>query len=86
MWTVRTKGHGLRNILGSLFRRSLLVLQAIASHVLRTGANVFEDVSKGKSWKQSSIKRFPEGLHGICTEVTVRIRFSKNAQQRNDET
>ena len=56
------KGHGIGNIIGSLFRRILPVLKAFAPHALRTGANVLEDVSQGKSWKESAIKRVPEGL------------------------
>lgn len=56
------KGHGIGNIIGSLFRRILPVLKAVAPHALRTGANVLEDVSQGKSWKESAIKRVPEGL------------------------
>ena len=56
------RGHGIGNILGSLFRRILPVLKSIAPHILRTGVNVLEDVSKGKSWKESTIKRVPEVL------------------------
>lgn len=56
------KGHGIGNIIGSLFRRILPVLKSLAPHVLRTGARVIEDVSEGKSWKDSAIKRVPEGI------------------------
>ncbi len=59
------KGHGIGNIIGSLFRRILPGLKAIVPHVLRTGANVLEDVSAGKSWKASAIKRIPEGLTSL---------------------
>lgn len=54
------RGHGIGNILGSLFRRILPVLKSIAPHVLRTGANVLEDVTKGKTWKEAAVKRLPE--------------------------
>jgi hypothetical protein len=56
------KGHGIGNIIGSLFRRILPTLKAVAPHVLRTGANVLDDVSQGKTWKESAIKRIPEGI------------------------
>jgi hypothetical protein len=59
------KGHGLGNILGSLFRRILPVLKSFAQHALRAGANVLQDVSQGKSWKESAIKRIPEGLRSF---------------------
>jgi hypothetical protein len=62
------KGHGIGNIIGSLFRRILSSLKALAPHVLRTGANVLEDVVKGKSWKESAIKRVPEGLRNVTFE------------------
>ena len=59
------RGHGIGNMLGSLFRRILPILKAAMPHVLRTGANVIEDVASGKTWKQSAIKRIPEGLKDI---------------------
>ena len=59
------RGHGIGNILGSLFRRILPVLKAISPHVLRAGANVLEDVTKGgKSWKEAVVKRVPEAIKG----------------------
>jgi hypothetical protein len=56
------RGHGIGNIIGSLFRRILPALKALAPHVLRVGTNVVEDVSKGKSWKEAAAKRIPEGV------------------------
>jgi hypothetical protein len=66
------KGHGLGNILGSLFRRILPVLKSFAPHALRAGANVLQDVSQGKSWKESAIKRIPEGIRSFS------VRLSEN--------
>jgi hypothetical protein len=40
-------------------------LKAVVRHVLRTGANVLEDVAEGKSFKESAIKRVPEGLRSV---------------------
>jgi hypothetical protein len=59
--SVHAKGHGLGNILGSLFRRILPVLKSFAPHALCAGANVVQDVFQGKSWKESAIKWITEG-------------------------
>jgi hypothetical protein len=68
----RQKGHGLGNILGSLFRRILPTLKTYAPHALRAGANIFDDVSKGKSWKDATFQRVPETISNIV--------FNKNSQ------
>ena len=59
------RGHGIGNLLGSLFRRILPVLKAAAPHVLRTGANIVEDVASGQTWRESAIKRVPETLRAV---------------------
>ena len=56
------RGHGIGNIIGSLFRRILPVLKTLAPHALRTAANILEDMSQGKSWKEAAVKRILEGL------------------------
>lgn len=53
------RGHGIGNIIGSLFRNILPVLKTVAPLALRTGANIIEDVSGGKTWKESALKQFP---------------------------
>ena len=62
------RGHGIGNIIGSLFRRILPGLKALVPHVLRTGANVLEDVVHGKSLKESTLKRIPEGVTSYTSE------------------
>lgn len=62
------KGHGIGNVIGSLFRRILPTLKFLAPHIFRTGARVLEDVSQGKKWKESAIKRVPEGIRDIAAE------------------
>ena len=59
------RGHGLGNLLRSLLRRALPIMKAAAPHVLRTGANVVQDVVSGKTWKEAAIKRVPEGLRDV---------------------
>lgn len=80
------RGHGIGNVLGSLFRRILPVLKAIVPHVLRTGANVVEDVTSGKTWKESAIKRVPESLRQVRIpdkpEATAVLSTAANVLER----
>ena len=62
----RQRGHGLGNIIGSLFRRILPFLKSFAPIALRTGANIVEDVSKGKSWKDAAFERVPETISKVA--------------------
>src|SRR5208282_1379856 len=48
MGAVHQRGHGLGNMIGSLFRKILPFLQHGAATALRTGARIFEDVRGGK--------------------------------------
>ena len=68
----RQRGHGIGNILGSLFRRIMPTLKAFAPHALRASANIFDDVSKGKSFKESAFKHVPDTIS--------RFVFNKNSQ------
>ena len=45
----RQRGLGLGNMLGSLFRRILPCFKSFAPIALRSGANIVDDVSRGKS-------------------------------------
>lgn len=62
----RQRGHGLGNIIGSLFRRILPYLKSFAPIALRTGANIVEDVSRGKTWKDSAMDRVPETISKVA--------------------
>jgi len=62
----RQRGHGLGNMLGSLFRRILPYLKSFAPIALRTGANIVEDVSKGKTWKDAALDRVPETISKVA--------------------
>jgi hypothetical protein len=70
------KGHGIGHIIGSLFRRILPGLKAIVPHVLRTGVNVLQDVSAGKSWKAAAIQRIPEGFSSFVSPEAAPIKGS----------
>jgi hypothetical protein len=52
-------------MLSSLFRRIIPTLKAIATHVLRAGVDMIEDVTSGEKWKDVAIKRVPEALKRI---------------------
>ena len=58
----RQSGRGLGNMIGSLFRRILQYLKSFAPIALRTGTNIVEDVSRGKTWKDATIDRIPETI------------------------
>ncbi len=59
------RGHGIGSVISSLFRWILPALKMVVPHVLRTGANVLEDVSSGKKLKDSAIKRIPETMRRV---------------------
>ena len=62
---LRQRGHGLGSMFSSLFKRILPFLKSVAPHALRTGANIIDDVSKGKSFKDSAFERVPETLSNV---------------------
>ena len=55
-------------MIGSLFRKLLPYLKSFASVALRTGANIFEDVSRGKTWKDATFDRVPETISRVAFE------------------
>jgi hypothetical protein len=64
------RGHGIGNMIGSLFRRALpTLLRRGAAAALRTGANVVDDIQDKKQIKDSLKKRIPEGLKGFATSL-----------------
>lgn len=64
---VRQRGHGIGNILASLFRRILPFIGRGAVTALRTGADVVDDVTKGQNFKQSLKQRVPEGIKSFAS-------------------
>jgi hypothetical protein len=55
--SVRQQGHGLGNIIGSLWLEILSILKSFSPHVLRTGANIVDDVKSGKAWKDAVFQK-----------------------------
>ena len=72
------QGHGLGSILSSLWRRVLPILKAYGPHALRAGANIVEDVTDGKTWKNSAFNRIPESISAFA----VRNKTQKGAGGR----
>jgi hypothetical protein len=69
MGAASQRGHGLGNIIGSLFRRILPFLQRGAAVALRTGATVIDDVRGGKTVKDSLKSRVPDGIKTFATKL-----------------
>ena len=59
----KQRGHGLGNILRSLWRRIVPAIKTFGPRFLRAGANIVEDVVGGKSWHESAFKRIPEAVN-----------------------
>jgi hypothetical protein len=66
------RGHGIGNILGNFFRRIISTLKTFAPHAMRAGAEIFDDVSKGKPLKDTAFKHVPDAKSGFV--------FNKNSQ------
>jgi hypothetical protein len=91
----KQRGHGLGDILGNLFRRILPYFKTFAPVAMRTGANIVEDVSRGKSWKDSTMDRIPETISriafgqsnqsgsGIRRRKTKRKRSAKKSSKKS---
>jgi hypothetical protein len=60
------RGHGLGDIIRSLFHRIIPYLKSFAPIALRTGTNIVEDVSRGKTWKDSAMERVPEMISKVA--------------------
>jgi hypothetical protein len=55
----RQRGHGIANIFRSLWRFISPAVKSLTPYALRAGANIVEDVSTGKKWKDSTYKHVP---------------------------
>ena len=84
--SARQRGHGLGNMIGSLFRRILPFIKSVTPHALRSGANIVDDVKSGQTWKEAVFKRVPETIgaftrgqtgNGKRKRRTKRIRVKK---------
>ena len=65
-------------------------LKTFAPTALKTGANIVEDVSRGKAWKDAAFDRVPETISRVAFEETDqsgsgfrRNRRKKTSQKRS---
>jgi hypothetical protein len=56
---VKQRGHGLGDMFSRILRSIVPFFKSIAPHALRAGANIVEDVSRGKTWKDSAFEHVP---------------------------
>lgn len=86
----RQRGHGLGNIIGGLFRRILPFIKSITPHVLRSGANIVDDVKSGKSWKEAVFKRVPETVGAFARGQTghgsLQTKISRKRKRKTKRT
>jgi hypothetical protein len=76
----RQRGHGLGDIFRSIWRFFVPAVKSLAPHALRAGANIVEDVSSGKTWKDSAFKHGPSVLRQIPDAI------SNAVSSRNDQS
>jgi len=77
------RGHGLGSMLSGLFRRVIFPFiknnaRTVASHALKTGLKVADDVVEGKSLKESVKQHLPEGIK----ETAKSINWQTGSGQR----
>ena len=67
------RGHGLGNILSSLFRKILPFfkqnVKSVGVRALKTGMAIADDVLEGKSFKDSASSRVPAGIKDIAANI-----------------
>ena len=69
------KGHGLGSMISGFFKRFVVPFfktnaRTLASHAVKTGLNVADDVIGGKSLKESVKERIPEGINKASSDIT----------------
>jgi hypothetical protein len=70
----------LGDIFSRIFRSIVPFFKSIAPHALRAGANIVEDVSKGKTWKESAYQHVPTVARQIPDAI------SRAVSTRNDQS
>ena len=63
------RGYGIGSFFKSLFIKALPFLQRTAASVLRSGAQVFDDVREGKKVKESLKQRIPETIKDVGMSI-----------------
>jgi hypothetical protein len=72
----RQRGYGIGSLLASLYRRILPFVKSLAPRVLRSGAEIIDGVSKGKTWKQSA----KDTVRSQLPEALTKVAFGDETQ------
>jgi hypothetical protein len=67
---IRQRGHGLGDIFRSIWRFFAPAVKTLAPHALRAGANIVDDVSSGRTWKESAFKHVPSVVKQIPDAIS----------------
>lgn len=73
---IRQRGHGIGSVFASLYRRILPFVKTLAPRVLRSGAEMIDSVSRGKTWKQAA----KDVVKSQLPEALTKIAFSEDSQ------
>jgi hypothetical protein len=83
---LRQKGHGIGNVIGSLFRG---IVPFLGRAALTTGANVAGDLISGRKFTETMKHRLPEGIKGLASSVINQsgsgLRKRKRRQRKKNK-
>jgi hypothetical protein len=67
------RGHGLGSVLSGLFRKVVPFIKDnvrnVGANLLRTGADIAQDMIKGKKFKEAAGKHIPSGLKRTAGDI-----------------
>ena len=81
------RGHGIGSMLSGLFRNVVLPflkgnVSSLAGNVLKTGAQVLDDVVLGKSLKDTVKKQIPEAIKAAARDIDWQTGSGKPERKR----
>jgi hypothetical protein len=80
------RGHGLGSILSGFFRSAWPLIQtgakAFGKQILRTGLQIANDVSDGNNFKDSSLRRIPEGIKAFTSSDSFKTQSGSGRRRR----
>jgi hypothetical protein len=81
------RGHGLGSMLSGLFRSAMPMIRrglaVFGKHALKTGAQIANDVSEGRSLKESAMNRLPEGIKRMATSGDFSMQSGSGKRKRS---
>jgi hypothetical protein len=80
------RGHGLGSILSGFFRSAWPLIKtgakAFGKQILRTGLQIANDVSDGQNFKESSVRRIPEGIKTFASSDAFKTQSGSGRRRR----